>query len=68
MSAEPTPTLTRPLVPETTVTDELMPRVTREEAEAARRHAAEIGDYVTAQRWYWHERILPTQDGPDDRA
>jgi len=55
-------------VPETTVTDELMPRVTREEAEAARRHAAEIGDYVTAQRWYWHERILPTQDGPDDRA
>jgi hypothetical protein len=39
----------------------------REEAEEARRHAAEIGDYVTAQRWLWHERLLATQAAVAER-
>jgi hypothetical protein len=34
---------------------------TIEEADDARRRAAEIGDYVMAQRWLWHERQLAAQ-------
>jgi hypothetical protein len=36
---------------------------TVEEAEEARRHAAEIGDYLMAQRWLWHERQLAAREG-----
>ena len=36
--------------------------VTLEEADEARRRAAEHGDYVTAERWLWHERLLADQE------
>ena len=42
--------------------------VTVEEADAARRHAAEIGDYVMAQRWLRLEQRLATdQELPTER-
>lgn len=68
MSAETVSTPPRLPSPEVIGTEATLPRVTREEAEEARRHAAEIGDYVTAQRWLWHERLLATQDERDERS
>ena len=44
-----------------------LPAVTVEEADEARRHAAEIGDYVAAQRWHWHERLLATREDRTER-
>jgi hypothetical protein len=38
------------------------PAMTAESAEAARRHAAEIGGYVAAQRWLWHERVMAAHE------
>jgi hypothetical protein len=58
----------RPSIGELFGTEKRLPEVTREEADAARRHAAEIGDYVMAQRWHWHERLLATQEVRVDRA
>ena len=51
------PTIIRPVV-----NDTRLPVTTMEEADAARRRAAEHGDYVTAQRWLWNERLLATQE------
>ncbi len=33
----------------------------RQEASRARRHAAAIGDYVAAERWYRQERTIDAQ-------
>ena len=33
----------------------------RQQASRARRHAAAIGDYVAAERWYRQERTLDAQ-------
>lgn len=33
----------------------------RQQASQARRHAAAIGDYVAAERWYRQERALDAQ-------
>ena len=65
MSMEYDRAAARPPVVNLPATEQRIPDVTLEQAEEARRHAAEIGDYVTAQRWLWHERTLATQE---DRA
>lgn len=42
------------------------PECRRDEAQEARRQAAEHGDYQLAERWYWHERILASEVGAPD--
>lgn len=37
------------------------PGCSRDEAQEARRQAAEHGDYRLAERWYWHERMLASE-------
>ena len=44
------------------ITDTCVRVVTVEEAEEGRRHAAEIGDYATAQRWLQLERHLAARE------
>ncbi len=39
----------------------------RDEAQEARRQAAEHGDYRLAERWYRHERILASEVGDHDQ-
>jgi hypothetical protein len=45
-------------ISEMIVTDTCVRAVTIEEADEGRRHAAEIGDYVMAQRWLVLERHI----------
>jgi hypothetical protein len=54
--------LTYPPTIDQVIDDKHIAAATREEAEEARRKAAEIGDYATAERWFSHERLLATQD------
>jgi hypothetical protein len=68
MSIDQPPTTARPPFVETPVAEQTVVPVTRETAEEARRHAAEIGDYVLAQRWHWHERVLATQTDTTERS
>jgi hypothetical protein len=49
------------------VSEQRFPPVNRAEAAAARRHAAEIGDYVTAERWHQFERTLAIQTKTPER-
>jgi hypothetical protein len=49
------------------VSDDRFPPVNRAEAEAARRHAAQIGDYATAERWLQFERTLSAQTKTPER-
>jgi len=62
MSVERDRSLTRLPAIDRVIDDERIAAATREEAEEARRWAAEIGDYVTAERWFCHERLLAAQD------
>ena len=48
------------------IVDQRRAGATIEEAEEARRRAAEIGDYATAERWYLLERALAAQAAPAD--
>jgi hypothetical protein len=57
----------RPPLVGLSVTSQRVPPVNRAEAAAARRHAAEIGDYATAERWLQLERTLATQTKAADR-
>jgi hypothetical protein len=50
------------------VVDQRAAAMTREEVDEARRRAAECGDYVTAERWSWHARLLAIQEDRDDRS
>jgi hypothetical protein len=52
----------RPPVAGLVVGEERIVEYTLEEADEARRRAAEHGDYVTAERWLWHERLLTDQE------
>jgi hypothetical protein len=51
----------RPPLVGLSVTSQRVPPVNRAEAAAARRHAAEIGDYAAAERWLQFERSLAAQ-------
>ena len=57
----------RPPLVGLSVNEQQLPPVTLAEASAARRHAAEIGDYAAAQRWFQHERTLAAQTKTADR-
>ena len=62
MSAERDRSLRYPPDSAWIIDDKRLAAATREEAEEARRQAAEIGDYATAERWFCHERLLAAQD------
>jgi hypothetical protein len=62
MSAERDRVPTYPPTIDQVIDDKRIAAATRDEAEEARRKAAEIGDYATAERWFSHERLLAAQD------
>jgi hypothetical protein len=68
MSVETDRAAARPETVGFVVAEKRLPAVTMEEADEARRHAAEIGDYVTAQRWLWHERMITDYEDRADRS
>ena len=68
MSMETDRAAARPAIVGVIASEKRLPDVTREEADAARRHAAEIGDYVTAQRWLWHERLITDHEDQTIRS
>jgi hypothetical protein len=53
MAAERNRSLTCPPNSDHVIDDLRLAVATREEAEEARRRAAEIGDYAAAERWFW---------------
>ena len=67
MSAEYDRAAARPPLVGLVVNTKRGAEVTLEEADEARRHAAEIGDYVSAERWLGHERLLATRATSTER-